>query len=344
MEFSTMPRFTAISAHSSIKATPIAIKIWLMSSRPDSRAHPFPPPANDSDPTIRETCGPPPANVFAELDPDTSSWKTHPSYDALDGRKITPRRRKPHTLGKYLATWPRMGMMRNGVVSALQTWGCRTNATGSGFLPTPMGYGKGSSRRPGINALDIRVRGMYKDNPRYWPRETLPTPTTMDAHGFCGKPDKGRTGPNSGRTLLGRVLELQGMGPHARSADSPKANVNGGLTKWKESETEEMIPTPTAADRAGGPGNQGREGGINLKTYVANLPTPTGNMMTMGDMEQAKFAGSDPKRPAYTDVNGGLLNPNWEEQYLMLWPIGWSALRPLAEDKFRLWLALHGKS
>ena len=34
-------------------------------------------------------------------------------------------------------------------------------------------------------------------------RERWPTPSVMDSAGFHGKPDKGRTSPNSGQTLAG---------------------------------------------------------------------------------------------------------------------------------------------
>ncbi len=36
------------------------------------------------------------------------------------------------------------------------------------------------------------------------------------------------------------------------------------------------------------------------------------------------------------------LNPCWQEERMM-WPIGQSALKPLATDKFRLWLRQHGE-
>jgi hypothetical protein len=39
--------------------------------------------------------------------------------------------------------------------------------------------------------------------------------------------------------------------------------------------------------------------------------------------------------------HGGQLNPNWVE-WLMGWPIGWTDLQPLAMDKYRTWLELHG--
>ena len=38
---------------------------------------------------------------------------------------------------------------------------------------------------------------------------------------------------------------------------------------------------------------------------------------------------------------GGKPNPLWTE-WLMGWPIGWTALEPLATDKFHLWLHSHG--
>ena len=37
----------------------------------------------------------------------------------------------------------------------------------------------------------------------------------------------------------------------------------------------------------------------------------------------------------------GQLNPEWVE-WLMGWPIGWTALEPLATDRFQRWLRLHG--
>lgn len=41
----------------------------------------------------------------------------------------------------------------------------------------------------------------------------------------------------------------------------------------------------------------------------------------------------------YTEI-AARLNPDWVE-WLMGWPIGWTALRPLATDRFRSWL--HGR-
>ena len=46
---------------------------------------------------------------------------------------------------------------------------------------------------------------------------------------------------------------------------------------------------------------------------------------------------------ALSTVVGGQLNPPWVE-WLMGWPIGWTDCEPLATDKYRRWLRLHGAS
>jgi hypothetical protein len=38
---------------------------------------------------------------------------------------------------------------------------------------------------------------------------------------------------------------------------------------------------------------------------------------------------------------GKLMNPNFCE-WLMGWPVDWTALEPLATDKYRQWWRLHG--
>ena len=36
--------------------------------------------------------------------------------------------------------------------------------------------------------------------------------------------------------------------------------------------------------------------------------------------------------------------PTWLHEWLMIWPLGWTALKPLATAKFQQWLNSHGKS
>ena len=67
-----------------------------------------------------------------------------------------------------------------------------------------------------------------------------------------------------------------------------------------------------------------------LALAVKMFPTPTASMITMADVEQAKYAGNKgSNRPTYQEAkqagpgNGGQLNPDWVE-LLMGWPLGWT--------------------
>lgn len=42
------------------------------------------------------------------------------------------------------------------------------------------------------------------------------------------------------------------------------------------------------------------------------------------------------------EASSGLLNPDWVE-WLMGWPVGWTASKPLAMDRCRMWRGSHGK-
>lgn len=60
---------------------------------------------------------------FAKFDRDTHSWKTAQCSLLEDSDECSP-------------TWPRSGLMRDGVCSERPMLALRTNATGSGLLPT----------------------------------------------------------------------------------------------------------------------------------------------------------------------------------------------------------------
>lgn len=118
-----------------------------------------------------------------------------------------------------------------------------------------------------------------------------------------------------------------------------------------------MVPTPDCQGHRDGTKlrkdnnlSEGGRHGVSLHHYVAMWPTPTSSMMTVGDLEQARYSGSDPRRPSYQDANkwptptarkrlgpsqerrnepglavavGGTLNPMWVE-WVMNWPIGFT--------------------
>lgn len=100
-----------------------------------------------------------------------------------------------------------------------------------------------------------------------------------------------------------------------------------------------MLPTPTAHDaHKPHPSDlTARQGGRSLAAAVM-YPTPT--------CQDAKNNGGQSQMVRNTKplnaVVGGALNPAWVE-WLMGWPIGWTALEPLGTDRFRWWLRSHLK-
>jgi hypothetical protein len=96
-----------------------------------------------------------------------------------------------------------------------------------------------------------------------------------------------------------------------------------------------MWPTPAARDyRDGGAPADLERNTPNLPTAVLtvakSLPTPTASRRT-GLQSHGRT------------VVGGQLNPTWVE-WLMGWPLEWTALEPLATESFRQWQREHGKS
>ena len=73
---------------------------------------------------------------------------------------------------------------------------------------------------------------------------------------------------------------------------TPELPINGiGFGLW---------PTPVAdGDRT----TNYAQGGTSLGWAVRNVPTPTASMLTVGDMEQARYAGNGGKRPKYQMAN-----------------------------------------
>ncbi len=117
----------------------------------------------------------------------------------------------------------------------------------------------------------------------------LVTPTVMDSAGFCGKPDKGRTSPNSGRTLTGQVLEKFGEGPHAM-LPTPRAGKTTDETEqaWGKRKAAgavatsplalaiRFLKTPSAVETESEVMEirPGCDGHYKLRDQIAMIPTP----------------------------------------------------------------------
>lgn len=145
---------------------------------------------------------------------------------------------------------------------------------------------------------------------------------------------------------LGTNGNESGSLPTPRANDAEKRgnidlyNPRNGLAGFV---LRERIPTPAAADGRGGPGHSGRDGGLNLRTYVARqirerIPTPAAQ-----DAKNSTLPKSQKERDSVLgfllragELPGSALNPGWVE-WLMGWPTGWTGLEPLPAEKFAAW-------
>lgn len=282
--------------------------------------------------------------LLARYDLNTSLWRT-PQCSLLAGLDV------------FLGTWPRSGMMRNGWCWERTTWGPRTSENASGYLhmiPTPTACNapnKGSHSRGPKSLLDVATTG-------WMPGMMWPPATTKDLDRgsnarkaslkrgvWIGTPTasgKNRSKKFREGNKLPNPYEFVEMFPSPLASDHKRRGPNSrqqGLSEFVR-----MFPTPAAS--CGGK-EINRATGKKLITVVSQFPTPrtkgmcggTGSFRKMKDLE-AKGIISSEERRQMTAGSGGQLNPTWVE-WLMGWPLEWTALKPLATDKYRLWRQLH---
>jgi len=205
-------------------------------------------------------------------------------------------------LDEFSETWPNSGSMRNGECWERPTLELLTSESGSGFLPTPVAIDTGSRFNQSASE-GAAIRPTLGAMARF---DLWTTPTaTLGSKGGRITPRKGR----EGGTLI-------------------------------EAVSQRTWPTPTVK------GNYNRKGlssksGDGLATAVLKWPTPRDYRgVHRSETSQRRRQESSRGIPLNEEV-GGLLNPEWVE-WLMGWPIGWTALQPLAMDKFREWQQQHG--
>lgn len=159
---------------------------------------------------------------FAKLGPGGSWLKMCQGYSQarLDG-----------SLDEFSGTWPRSGLMRNGLCYPLQPSALPTAVIGSLSWPTPTANdGKNASCPPSQASRDTLVGAVM----RAWP-----TPTTADATGGPG--NSGRKGGNNLRTAvkMWATRTVNGnynrKGASATSGDGLQTQVGGPLNPaWVE--------------------------------------------------------------------------------------------------------------
>ena len=205
------------STPSSERVTPKHVREWLMLSPPDFLASPSASPDEEPEPTIIGTNGRTHSESFAQWDRDSSSWKTFPGLRLRKGsfawllknygnlvfltRKVKSRARGESfvsssrlsdqvTSDAYSGTWPKRGMMRNGVCWERMTLAPRIGARDSGFWPTPVGNEGRNRRLPDGKrgwGLESLVRGGTATR-RTWPTPRAVMPSTMHQSASGGPP------------------------------------------------------------------------------------------------------------------------------------------------------------
>jgi hypothetical protein len=132
-------------------------------------------------------------------------------------------------------------------------------------------------------------------------------------------------------------------------------SVNRTAGKWnsrgepKLSAEVKLWPTPTASLGSKGgriTPRKGREGGTLIEAVSSRMwPTPCasaskGSSPAALTRKSGKDRSNDRIDHAVMASDGGQLNPEWVE-WLMGWPIGHTALKPLAMDRYQEWLQQH---
>lgn len=209
--------------------------------------------------------------------------------------------------------------------------------------------------RSGMDTLAKAVDVAEKeDDPRMWR-----TPSTLDAHGEFVREGKKLSGrkPTDPQVMLADQVAAEerdkDLWPTPRAANpGSRPHSKGGRVLSEEVEIAEDM----------------RERGVNRQGEVAPEPTPPDDfdvMDILGDKPQQQswptprandWKGADPardenrsgRRHAGDDLatavdkkrdkekDPAMLNPDWVD-WLMGWPIGWTAMRPLDPDDVAVW-------
>ena len=200
---------------------------------------------------------------LAKYDPDTSTWRT--PHSLLNEESI-----------EFSGTWPRWGLMRDGVSYQQPSLAHHTKETGSGSWPTPL-------------TQDSYERSAWK---------------------IIAQANEGG---KARMTLTRKVKYLEKMWSTPTARDWKDSGPSQGKRKSPSLGTQVHWPTPRTKGMCGGSG---------AWNQLNKITTP----------EEVRQMGAG---------NGGQLNPTWVE-WLMGWPLGWTDLKPLEMDKYRLWQQQHG--
>lgn len=209
----------------------------------------------------------------------------------------------PEDSEPFCGTWPKWGSMRNGECWEQLTPARPTNGKESGLLPTIRAT---DGERGGWGDLIQAVRGNENSHFRLWR-----TPQAWNS----------KQGPKS------EALALKAM----------KTGSNA-ITLVDQVRHPFMWTTANCRDYKDSGPTQGKRKSPNLGTVV-HFPTPLvgGTGESCHNQISGRFRKAmEPHLPP----GGGQLNPDWVE-WLMGWPIGWTACEPLETARFQQWPQWH---
>ena len=159
-----------------------------------------------------------------------------------------------------------------------------------------------------------------------------------------------RSGVCYPREPLGRTTAAGGCGllPTPLASDATR----GGNTRYSDGNPSlslalrqlTVLPTPTVKGNYNRASYSDRAGDGLVTALKKMLPTPLASdyRSSSRQMRHGQYSARLPE--VLTREAGGencLLNPDFVE-WMMGWPIGMTALEPLAEARFRWWLRQHG--
>lgn len=250
--------------------------------------------------------------LSVRFDRPSCSWRTH--------RFLWDEERSPSSV-----ILPKWGLMRRGVLSALITSERLTSATDFGcWVGTPTASMK-------ISSADF-AQGRTP-NPAE-AAELWPTPTVNGNYNRKGCSERSGDG-------LETAVRKRWATPSASDSTRGERLTSrmSGVSLAQQINTPSAWPTPKASDGSkGGPSQRFGNGSPTLPAMAARWPTPAAsdsNKWNNQTAEERRAKGQYARLPNAVGA-GGSLNPTWVE-WLMGWPLGWTALEPLEMDRFREW-------
>lgn len=213
---------------------------------------------------------------------------------------------------ELLETLPRWGMTLNGELSERTMPTLHTSATASGSSRSVSGKSTKTSE------LSESLFDEIESNEDRSSQEFFYTPKANDAE------KRGKVSADKRNGIVGQVMNFPT--PQATDYKTKKTSANWkakGRVNFSLANPEVMYfyPTPNASD------------GYKWNNMTAEERMAKGQFIRLGNYVSS-----------IEGIRcGGLLNPNWEE-WLMGWPIGHTALKPLETDKLAEWYRWHGVS